>query len=243
MSLTDTFLRALYPEKCPLCRKILPFNQKHCPDCIDTEKRISQNFCEKCGAEREICICSDSSIYFSHFTAVFMYSGLARAKIHDFKFNNNIRLGKKLGDDMSFRVAEVFYDVNFDIVTFVPMTKSHEKERGFNQSEILAKQVAKRFSLPCCKLLTKVKETENQHTLDAQKRRTNLDGAFAVSDNADITGKTILLCDDIKTTGTTLKQCEKLLFEKGARDVYCISIAMTDYGDIFRPLDKHNQTY
>ena len=243
MSLTDILLRALYPEKCPLCRKLLPFNQNYCPDCVETEKRISGNFCEKCGNENERCICSDNSICFSHFTSVFIYSGLTRAKIHDFKFNKNIRLGKSLGDDMSFRVAEVFYDVTFDAVTFVPMTEKHEKERGYNQSEILAKQVSKHFSTPCNKLLTKVKETENQHTLDAEKRRNNLDGAFAVSAGADITGKTILLCDDIKTTGTTLKQCEKLLFEKGAKDVYCISVAMTDYGDIFRPLDKHNQTY
>ncbi len=236
-------MRALYPERCPLCRKLLPINQKYCNDCADTAKRISQNFCECCGADKESCICNDDSVRFSHFTAVYTYSGLARARIHEFKFNNNIRLGKSLGDDMSFRVAEAFYDAAFDVVSFVPMTKSGEKERGYNQSEILARQVAKRLSLPCRKLLVKIRQTEKQHTLDAVNRRSNLDGAFAVCEDADIKGKTVLLCDDIKTTGTTLKQCERLLFSEGAKDVYCISVAMTDYGDIFRPLDKHNQTY
>lgn len=242
MSLKETLIRFLFPERCPLCRELLPLDVSTCPGCRDTAKRIPPDFCEHCGAEAAACQCSNDSVKFSHFTAVYIYSGLTRARIHKFKFDGDLRTGRSLGDEMSFRAAEVFYSAKFDIVTFVPMTRSAEKKRGYNQSEILARQLAKRFFIPCQELLVKVRETPSQHTLNSKERQSNLENAFATAGNADIKGKTVVLCDDIKTTGTTLKKCESLLFDMGARDVYCISIAMTDYGDIFRPLDKQKQS-
>ena len=75
----------------------------------------------------------------------------------------------------------------------------------------------------------KTVETKKQHNLSATERMTNLDNTFRLKSGADVRGKTVILCDDIKTTGTTLKKCCDVLFENGARDVYCLCIAVSDY--------------
>ena len=77
--------------------------------------------------------------------------------------------------------------------------------------------------------VVKIKETELQHSLGAKERVKNLEGAFAIKKGADVKGKTLLLCDDIKTTGTTLSKCADVLYENGAKAVYCIVLAVTDY--------------
>lgn len=237
MSVLQNFLRILFPQKCPICGEIIEFHKSSCEKCKSSPLRISDNFCHGCGYDKERCICQDGNISFSHIAALYLYSGGVRHKIHQFKFYGDRQISKQFGDEMAFRVAECFYEADFDCVTFVPMSKSAEKDRGFNQSELLAKRISQKLFIPCEKLLIKTHETKKQHELGAQERKNNLKGAFALSQNTDIKGKTVLLCDDIKTTGSTLKECEKLLFQNGAKDVYCICIALSDYGDVF-PIDK-----
>lgn len=237
MSVLQNFLRILFPQKCPLCGEIIEFHRKSCPKCTDNPLRISGDFCHSCGYDKERCICKDGNISFSHITALYLYSGGVRHQIHQFKFYGDRQISKQFGDEMAFRAAECFYKADFDCVTFVPMSKRAEKQRGFNQSELLAKRVAQKLFIPCENLLIKTHETEKQHELGAAERKSNLKGAFALSVNADVKGKTVLLCDDIKTSGSTLKECEKVLFGNGAKDVYCICIALSDYGELF-PIDK-----
>ncbi|MBQ8502711.1 MAG: ComF family protein [Clostridia bacterium] len=233
MNFLNSVLRAFFPERCPLCGRIIDLRERDCPTCRRDEIRISDDFCHSCGYDRDRCICPENSISLSHVTGVYIYSGLPKAKIRDFKFCGNKAQGKLLGDEMAFRISACFFNVDFDCVTFVPISKNGLRERGYNQSEILAERVAKRLFLPCKSLLTKQNETFKQHELDAKHRLTNLRNAFALTENADVKGKTVLLCDDVKTTGATLKECEGVLLRGGAKDVYCICIALSDYGDIF----------
>ena len=130
---------------------------------------------------------------------------------------------------MSERAAEAFSNVNFDLVTYVPISEKSLEKRGFNQSELLAKGVAERLFVPLQKTLLKIKETEFQHTLGEKERLSNLEGAFGLSDNVSVRGKTVLLCDDIKTTGATLKECSDVLYKNGAEKVCCLVYAVTDY--------------
>ena len=98
------------------------------------------------------------------------------------------------------------------------------------KSELLAKEVAKNLSVSFQPLLKKIRETEKQHLLSASKRRTNLENAFCLNGNADIiNGKTIILCDDIKTTGYTFYICSEMLLKSGAKDVYCLSAAISEF--------------
>lgn len=130
---------------------------------------------------------------------------------------------------MSLRFAAVYPLVAPDYVCAVPLTAAKLQKRGYNQSELLARRVCDELLLEYAELIFKVKDTLNQHNLSKQDRLSNLNSAFSVNGEYDLDGKTVLLCDDIKTTGTTLKECSDVLLNSGAKDVYCLCAAVTDY--------------
>ena len=144
-----------------------------------------------------------------------MYSGKIKSQIALFKFAKKKKYAHEFSLRMSERVAKVYCDAGFDAVTFVPSSEKSIKERGFNQSELLAKGVSERLFVPLEDFLTKARETELQHNLSAKERLINLEGAFALKNDVTVKGKTVLLCDDVKTTGTTLRKCADVLYENG----------------------------
>ena len=230
MKLKDYFLRIFFPLKCPLCGELIPLTERSCRCSGGEAVFISDNFCRSCGAEIEKCTCNNKDeIHLDNIAGVYIYDGIVRSQIALFKFAKEKSFAKEFSLLMSERVAKAFCDVEFDLVTFVPSSELTLEERGFNQSELLAKGVAERLFLPLQDTLIKIKETKKQHSLSARERVTNLDGAFSVKENANLKNKTILLCDDIKTTGSTLKECSDVLYENGAKAVYCIVLAVTDY--------------
>lgn len=238
MSFIDTFLRLFFPEQCPHCGEAIDIRENSCPDCRDNFEKIGRDYCINCGYSEERCVCEDGSIRLNHISAVYIYSGYVKSEIRDFKFCGNIKTGRKLGEEMAFRAAETIYGVTFDSVTFVPISEKGFRARGYNQSEILAQTVAEKLFVPCEELLCKKKDTAKQHELSGRERRLNVNGAFSLKDGISVKGKRILLCDDVKTTGATLKECEKVLLMSGAKEVYCLCIALADYGDTFAILDK-----
>ena len=153
------------------------------------------------------------------------------------KFKSEKEYADFLTEGMLRSVLESFSYKDIDLVTFVPMSRKSERKRGFNQSKLLAEKLAKKLFLPCEDTLVKIRETSNQHKLSREMRRENIKDAFALKNNADIKGKTVLICDDIKTTGSTLLACEKALLNGGAKDVYCVVVALPVYGSADR-LDK-----
>ena len=228
MKLSEYISRFFFPKKCSVCGEIVEITKQYCSCCGNEKIVLSNNSCIHCGYEFRDCICeSKNSIIFSSFTAVYIYSGITKQQICAFKFENEKHLAKKFADKMSERIASVFSQTEFDLVCFVPSSEETLKQRGYNQSELLAKEIAKNFFLPCGNVLKKIKETSYQHTLSAQQRKTNLAGSIIC--NGDVKDKTVLLCDDVKTTGTTLNECVNALKEKGAKDVYCVCIALSDY--------------
>ncbi len=220
--------RLFFPERCPLCGKSLNFNEDFCFCCGSEEVRLSEICCEHCGKEIELCSCdSKYSSALPHITGVFNYEGLIQNKLLSFKFSGRKDLYRYFGDRLSERVAIAYAKADFDVVTFVPSSEESLRERGYTPSHLIAKRTAKKLFLPCKELLVKDKETEKQHRLKARERMTNIKGSISPKENSDIRGKTILLCDDIKTTGATLKECCDVLFRRGAKDVYCATVAIT----------------
>lgn len=230
MDFKRTIKRIFFPEKCKYCGEIIPLGQEFC-DCEGAKlPRVSENFCEHCGAETDNCCCDMlGSAFLPHITAPFFYSGEVREKIHRFKFDGETELALFFGHEMSLRFATVFFEAKPDFVCPVPMTRARFESRGYNQSELLAEEISNELLIPKENLLLKTKDTLNQHSLTKLERQTNLNGAFCVDSQFDLKGKTVLLCDDIKTTGTTLKKCSDALFEAGAKDVFCLCAAVTDY--------------
>ncbi len=226
----NRLVRLLYPEHCPVCDEIIPIQYDYCKCSRMESKRIGRDYCRHCGYDSDNCVCGlFNAIHLPDITAPYIYGGKIRADILNLKFNNNKHLAVKLGTEMAERVAYAYSDVDFDLVSFVPMSERSLNVRTYNQSELLAKQVGKLLFLPTEELFVKIKETQSQHTLDGEKRRKNLTDSVKIINPAFVKNKTILLCDDIKTTGSTLNQCIKELQNAGAGKVCCVCVALSDF--------------
>ena len=223
-------LDLLYPRRCSVCGELLPFGATCCPCTKQIVRRVARPICTHCGVEQALCVCGEENgRSLRHITAPFLYTDQIKYQLRALKFQGAKRYAKPLGLQMALCFVECFPNADFDFVTFVPMTKRSQKQRGFNQSELLAKSVAKAFFMPVTPLLCKTSESEHQSRLSAEERQKNLTGKIRVSDAALVRGKTVLLCDDIKTTGATLWECEQALLSAGATDVYCLCCAVSDY--------------
>lgn len=223
-------LNLLYPRRCPLCGEVIALRKDICP-CVKQElQRLPVETCEGCGAPPESCTCdAPTTRRLRHVTAPFVYSGLVRAQLLMLKLAGEKKRALPLGTRMAHHFLQRFPQADIDVVTFVPMTKKARRERGYNQSELLAREVGRQLNLPVRPLLVKTKETAHQRSLNGEQRLTNLRGAYTVLSGSDLFEKTVLLCDDIKTTGSTLWECETTLTAAGAKDVFCLCCAVTEY--------------
>lgn len=224
-------VRVFYPKRCVSCGKIIPLIRDYCECSKDTYTTVSDDFCPHCARDIENCCCNrEQAVKLRHVTAPFLYSGLTRTRLLEFKLASAKSESEFFSQKMAQRFAVSFPLADIDAVTFVPMTKAAVRKRGYNQSELLAKGISKQLFVPFVKALEKTAETKNQHTLSQSERLSNLNGVFQVIDETKVAGKTFILCDDIKTTGTTLFRCEQALLFAGAKDVYCLCAAISDFG-------------
>lgn len=223
-------LRWFFPKKCSVCGKIIPVNKDYC-FCSDSDSiKISESFCRHCGNEIKRCTCRlKNTVRLPDVAAVYYYGGRIRSDILDLKFKNEKHLAVRLGEYMAERCANVYYDIDFDVVTFVPMTESSLDRRMYNQSELLAKQVGRMLFLPVEDLLVKTRDTKCQHDLGGEERVINLVNSVKLREGVNVKGKNILVCDDIKTTGATFKQAVVALKKSGAERVCCICVALSDF--------------
>ncbi len=228
MKLKRLVKNIFFPERCPICGRIKPFMKYDCESCgIDT-KPISASACPDCGHEK--CMCSDgANINLPHFTAVYYYQGQLKKSLLRYKFMSESTLCHTYSEAMAKRLKELYPNVGFDGICYVPMTKNDERIRGYNQSELLAKGIAKRLDISLVPCLKKTRVTNAQKNLTAEERQHNVKDCFRVKEEYSISGKKLILCDDIKTTGATLRECSNALIKAGAEDVYCICLAITPY--------------
>lgn len=167
-------------------------------------------------------------MYYESLAAPFYFEGNVRKGIHAFKFKKNPANADAYSYEMSETIKQRFPNIIFDYITEVPMTEKSMKRRGYNQCTLLAKKISERCSIEFKSgLLVKLYETNIQHNLSYYLRKGNLTGAFDVSNPDLIKDKTILICDDISTSGETLNECAKMLWLYGAKEIYCVSVALT----------------
>jgi len=153
------------------------------------------------------------------------YEGPLRALIHLFKYSGMKPLARHLGDYLC-RAVEA--DESFDLLVPVPLHWRKRWRRGFNQSELLARAVARRRGTPVLHALRRKKLTASQAGLASASRRRNVAGAFLLRSGADIKGKRILLIDDVMTTGATANACAHALKRGGAKSVSLATLARVD---------------
>ncbi len=208
----------IYPNVCLVCGKKIDENKTYtCEKCKDILKYTMK---------RQIKVYSD--MYFTKLLACFEYKGLIRNKILAFKFKNKSYLGNSFAQIMSESLQTIKDE--FDIIIPVPIHFKRYLERGYNQSKILAKQIAKLLDKKCLtNILKKTKNVVPQSTLNHIERQTNVLNTYKISNNLKILNKRILLIDDIFTTGATANECAKVLKMHGAKSVIVATIAYSNF--------------
>lgn len=208
----------LFPRRCACCNKIIGRDEKVCDVCR-TKLIKSKKICLKCGSDKKNCSCKFNTYHFKGCIGPFMKSDESMLIIHHFKDEDNIAVADYISDEMFNEIGRYYGDINFDGVCAVPSHWTKKFYKGYNQSEILARQISKRISASYFTNLYKCKKTQVQHTLKRQERFENVRNAYACKPFENC--KNILLIDDIKSTGATLDECSRQLMFAGAENVYC----------------------
>ena len=221
-------IKLLYPQRCKYCNNVIDIRREICHTCENTLKKIEGDICKLCGMSIDVCHCGHKKHYYKCVCAPFYYEGAASRAIWRFKFRDATNLSKVFAEDMVKCFNSRYSGYDFDLCTFVPSSNKSLKERGYNQAELLAKDFCQLTNIECKELLFKIKETKIQHNLLSVERSGNLAGAIEVDNNVDLEHKRILLIDDIKTTGSTLNECAKMLLIGGAEEVFCLTVAITN---------------
>ena len=219
----------IFPENitCYICGGELNEEKNHiCNKCYN-QLPIIKKHCEKCGCEiysGKYCVrCKNAALNIDRCFTVCSYDDFVKGIIYRFK-NGDRYLGTLLADIMANGLKKS--NIAFDIITCVPVTLKVLKFRGYNQSILLAQNIARQLNLPLDIFsLQKVKDTEFQKDLNAKQRLKNLENAFKITDDNIFKDKTVLLIDDVITTGSTLSACGEALKLKGAKTVYCATFA------------------
>ena len=219
----DAILRVFFPHHCFLCGEVIYEHQRVCGDCVHHRPYIYPPICDRCGRNKDDCHCGKHRRTFARCVGPFYHTGVAAQGIYTLKSHGFTDTVEGFADEMAEVVRREYGGIPFDLVTAVPLHKRERRERGFNQAQKLGQAVAKRLCLPFEMTLTKMTNTAPQKELKAVQRSGNLLGVFDVC--ADVSGKTILLVDDVITTGATLDECAKMLKIFGAAEVYGVTAA------------------
>ncbi|MDD2445988.1 MAG: ComF family protein [Clostridia bacterium] len=213
----DELDRTNYECTCKSCLPKLPYNNKQICDCCGVSIDSVSPICNECHSK-------NPPYYIAR--APFEYADKIKNIINNFKYNNAKYLAKPLSQFM----AKEYYKHNFNcqLIVFTPLSKEKLKERGYNQAELLANELAIILNLLIRKdIVIKVKKTLSQTTLNHAERKLNLENAFKIIDKKAVKNKNILLVDDVFTTGATITAISNLLKKSGAK-VYVLTIAHTN---------------
>lgn len=207
--------RLLFPPKCVLCRKVLGENEN--------------DLCRQCRTETlEFSKSHKKLPYLAGWTALWYYEGNVRRSILRFKFYNARSYAVTYGRLLAMKlVAE---GTEFDILTWAPISRTRKWRRGYDQVELIARAVANELGVVPVATLKKRRNNPPQSGIhDAAGRRANVLGVYQVLDPAFISGKRILLLDDIMTTGATAGECARMLLTAGAKEVSCAAVAAASH--------------
>ncbi len=225
-----------FPPRCPFCGEGGEANNPAgvCAACFSRIRRVTRPRCRRCGVGfttdlGEDHLCSDCLRGTGHFTkgrALAHYEGLVPEIISRFKYRGDARLAKPLGDLLADYEDPDFSFHDYRLVIPVPLHPRRLRQRGFNQSLLLARRIGRRHSLPLnFTALRRIRATVPQTELSGAERQKNIRGAFAVFNPQAVTEKAVLLIDDVFTTGATVEECAKALIRAGAKQVDVLTLA------------------
>ena len=212
MKLLDCCLDLLYPPRCVFCDALLQEGEVY--------------FCRNCGEKVPMAEGRKrvrTGVYFDRCVAPLLYQDMVRESFLDYKFHQKTWRAVTDAAFLEPYVREEFPAL--DVVTWVPLGRRSQKDRGYDQSELVAKGLARRLNLPRERLLEKVRDTQQQSRLERpEQRRANVLGAYSVKKNASVQGRRILVVDDVITTGSTIEECCRVLTLAGAAEIHCAAV-------------------
>ena len=216
---------ALFPPRCGGCQAD---GTLWCNACQASLEYVHPPTCDRCGEPHTIGLCTKcraQPLQIESIYSVVIFQDKIRHAIHRFKYERLSGLADPLGD----LLADGWHaqQLAADWLVPVPLHAARQRERGYNQSELLARRLSLRVNVPCtATALNRTRLTAVQMTLDAAQRKANVAGAFATSD-ARMRGARVVVIDDVCTTGATLDACAVALFGMGAASVVGLTVART----------------
>lgn len=228
-------LRFLFPSDltCNVCGREI-FDGYFCAECENTLPYNNGTICAHCGRlifnpEERCFSCNGRETWFNRARSVFVYEPPICHLITSLKYDGKRYLAEVFASLMETVYFSSFF--NSEVIVYPPMSEERLKERGYNQAELLAKELSLRIGVPVAdNAFKKVKETARQATLDATRRRINLSGSFAIKDKTAIKGKRVLLIDDVMTTGATVETLSHLMIKHGALSIDVLTVASVAKG-------------
>lgn len=230
--------RNLCESRCEVCGTVCHGSRQDvnlCAQCAHALKALEKgSFCPWCGqilprkdARRFLCEdCALNPPPWEEIHLLGSYENILRDLLIAFKFHSSLAAGHLVGTLLARSMPENFQSTPFLLVP-VPLSTERLQERGFNQSLELARPVAQKFSFEIAvNALTRRRHTTAQHELSFQKRRRNIQGAFRAFPDK-IKNRHIMLCDDIMTTGSTMREAAKTLHDAGAKSISVLIAART----------------
>jgi len=213
-----SIINFVFPPKCIFCGGVLDFQKtlEICGSCYNTITFTGST-----------SIRPDVRSHYDRVISVCEYSGIVKAALIKYKFFNKAGYYRAFAGLLCDKVKKMTNAGEFDIIISVPLHKNRERVRQYNQSGLIAKTLSRELKIPGSRLLVRTRDTNTQSLTSRKERGSNVKGAFKVHCPQMIHGKSILLVDDILTTGNTLDECSKVLKEAGARSICAAVIAVS----------------
>ena len=217
-------LDLLFPPTCGGCSEV---GTRWCEACQEKVEIISPPICEICGGQildQGLCVnCRQRTPTIHAIRSWAYFNGPLRNAIHKLKYRRDISLGIVMARPIIDLFSRLDWDI--DIVSPVPLGLARMHERGYNQSVLLARPLAMSTGIKYCpQAIKRVRETISQVGLTVEQRHDNVYDAFRSSSEV-VEGKSVLIVDDVMTSGATLESCTAALFQSGARCVYGLTLA------------------
>lgn len=227
MGISKMLINAVSPNVCLGCGEIIGDNEHLCFYCHELmSKTADSKYCIKCGNNKKNCKCTKNVWFYKGVAAPYYNEGLAREIMYRYKFSKQEYIAKFFAKQIALAVRQYYFDLSFDVVCYVPLYFTNKLKRGYNQSELIAREFGKLLNLPVAHNALKCKRRSSlQHETPIEMRVENVKDKYSY--NCTLRGKRVLLIDDIKTTGATLNECAKVLMRAGADSVHCATGLVT----------------
>lgn len=223
-------LELLYPTTCIFCGEIC--KKGICESCREKIVYIQEPLCKKCGKpiqsqEKEYCFdCQKRRVHYEQGRSLWLHEKPVSSSIYNFKYKNKRVYGEVYGRELAEQFGTLIRMWKIDVLIPVPIHRKRMRKRGYNQAEIIARELGNRMNIPVdTSVIIRERETMPQKELGQKNRRKNLKKAFRLTGKR-MRGKNILLIDDIYTTGSTIEAMAELLKKTKCEKIYFLTISI-----------------